>query len=116
MTTVQYVVASAFSLVLFVAVANVLVAAYARAAVRDALDEGVRAAVPAGASADACETRVREVLASVAGGSLVRVERAECVRSSQRVDARADVVVHTWLPGFVPDLRLALDATAGTEQ
>src|SRR6185369_11572384 len=60
-TTLQYVVATGFSLVLFVLVANLLVDLYARGAVRDALDEGVRAQVPGAAPADACEARARGV-------------------------------------------------------
>ena len=48
-TTIQYVVATGFSLLLFVLVANLLVDLYARAAVRDALEEGTRAVVPADA-------------------------------------------------------------------
>ena len=50
-TTIQYVVATGFSLLLFVLVANLLVDLYERGAVRDALDEGVRAGVPAAATA-----------------------------------------------------------------
>ena len=48
-TTIQYVIAVAWSLVLLVLVANLLVDLYARGAVRDALDDGVRAGAPAAA-------------------------------------------------------------------
>ena len=50
-TTIQYVIAVAWSLVLLVLVANLLVDVYARGAVRDALDDGVRAGAPASAVA-----------------------------------------------------------------
>ena len=45
-------IAVAWSLVLLVLVANLLVDLYARGAVRDALDDGVRAGAPAAAPAD----------------------------------------------------------------
>ena len=56
-TTVQYVAVVAMSLVLLVLVANLLVDLYARGAIRDALDEGVRAGAPAGAGPSDCERR-----------------------------------------------------------
>ena len=73
-TTIQYVVATAFSLLLFVLVANLLVDLYERGAVRDALDEGVRAGVPIGATAADCEARAHDVVRSIANGSSVLVE------------------------------------------
>ena len=65
-TTIQYVVATGFSLLLFVLVANLLVDLYARGAVRDALDEGVRAGVPVAAGTDDCLARARDVVTSIA--------------------------------------------------
>ena len=54
-TTIQYVIAVAWSFVMLVLVANLMVDLYARGAVRDALDDGVRA----GASAVGPGCRVR---------------------------------------------------------
>ncbi len=115
-TTLQYVVATGFSLVLFVLVANLLVDLYARGAVRDALDEGVRAAVPMTSTAADCEVRVHEVIRSIAGGSLLRVDELRCERDGDSVVARADISLRSWLPMLVPDWRLQLRASARQER
>jgi hypothetical protein len=113
-TTMQYVAAVAFSLVLFLLVGNLLVDLYARGAVRDALDEAVRAGVPAGAGPIECEARAREVIASIVRGSLVRVEGLRCERDGTRVVAEAHVVLHSWIA--LPDWRVDLRASAEREQ
>ena len=115
-TTVQYVVAIGFSLLLFVLVANLLVDLYARGAVRDALDEGVRAAVPVAATPAHCEARARAVVRSIAGGSSVRVNELHCSLEGRRVVASADVSLRSWLPMIVPDWHLNLRAAAEREE
>jgi hypothetical protein len=115
-TTLQYVVATGFSLVLFVLVANLLVDLYAQGAVRDALDEGVRAAVPMTSTPADCEVRVHEVIRSIAGGSLLRVDELRCERDGDSVVARADISLRSWLPMLVPDWRLQLRALARQER
>ena len=114
-TTIQYVAAAGFSLLLFVLVANLLVDLYERGAVRDALDEGVRASVPAAATADACEARARAVVRSIAGGSSLRVDDLECTRTGDRVVARARVSLRSWMPMLVPDWHLVVRASARAE-
>jgi hypothetical protein len=114
-STIQYVVATGFSLLLFVFVANLLVDLYERGAVRDALDEGVRAAKPAATTTDDCETRAREVLASVASGSSLHVGSLSCVDEGDRVIASARVSLRSWFPALVPDWHLDLHAAAHRE-
>jgi hypothetical protein len=114
-TTIQYVVATAFSLLLFVFVANLLVDLYERGAVRDALDEGVRAGVPAAAGPSECLARAREVVGSVAGGSLLRVDDLRCERVDGRVVATARISLQSWFPVLVPDWHLDLRAQATPE-
>jgi len=114
-TTIQYVVATGFSLLLFVMIANLLVDLYERGAVRDALDEGVRAAKPVGATTHDCETRAREVLASVAGGTSLHVAELSCVQDGDRVVASARVALRSWFPALLPDWRLDLHAAAHRE-
>ena len=70
-TTIQYVIAVAWSLVLFVLVANLMVDLYARGAVRDALDDGVRAGAPAAGPVAACEARAHEVVSGLVRGPLL---------------------------------------------
>ena len=107
----QYVVATSFSLVLFVLVANVLVDGYERAALRDALDEGVRAAVPSGSPA-VCEGRARAVIGSLAASSYARIDDFHCTRQGDAVVAVATVTLRSWLPLVVPDWTLRLRASA----
>jgi len=104
------------SLLLFILVANLLVDMYERGAVRDALDEGVRAAVPTATSAADCEAKARDVLRSVAAGSALRVVSLTCAREGAFVVARAHVVLHSWLPMLVRDWRLDLRASALVER
>ena len=115
-TTIQYVVATAFSLLLFVLVANLLVDLYERGAVRDALDEGVRAGVPAAATADNCRARANDVVRSVAAGSSVRVDDLACVDDGDRVVATARVSMQSWFPMLLPDWRLNLRASSHRER
>ena len=115
-TTIQYVCATAFSLLLFVMVANLLVDLYERGAVRDALDEGVRAGVPASAGADDCRARADDVVRSIAGGSSLRVDSLSCVPDGDRVVATARVSLHSWFPALIPDWRFSLRASAHRER
>jgi len=116
LTTIQYVVATGFSLLLFVLVANLLVDLYERGAVRDALDEGVRAGVPVAAGADDCRARARDVVSSIASGSTVRVDDLSCVRDGDGVVATAHVVLRSWFPTLLPDWHLNLRASAHRER
>jgi hypothetical protein len=98
--TLQFVVAAALSLVLLVLVANVLVAAYARAAVRAALDEGARAGARADAVAAECIRRAHDVLDDLLGGPLrAGVGDVTCSADDRRVHAAVHVTGEAWLPG-----------------
>ena len=111
-TTIQYVVATGFSLLFFVLIANLLVDLYARGAVRDALDEGVHAAVPVSSGPADCEARAREVVRSIVGGSLLRLDELRCAREGEMLVARARISLRSWLPMVVPDWHLDLRAAA----
>jgi hypothetical protein len=113
-TTIEYVMATALSLLLFVLAANLLVDVYQRGAARDALDEGVRAGVPIGASAAQCQAAARSVVADVA--PTVHLDELSCSFSGTRVIARAHVVLPSWLPMLVPAWHLDLRAEAVREQ
>lgn len=115
-TTIQYVVATAFSLLLFVMVANLLVDLYERGAVRDALDEGARAGVPATASADDCLARARDVVRSIASGSSIRVDDLTCVQDGARIVSTARISLDSWFPMLLPDWKLTLHASARKER
>src|SRR6266542_2451137 len=67
MTTVQYVVAVGFALVIFVMLANLVVDLYARGVVRAAVDEGARAGARLDAGRSECERRASAVLDDLLG-------------------------------------------------
>ena len=113
-TTIEYVVASALSLLLFVLAANLLVDVYERGAVRDALDEGVRAGVPIDATAGQCRVAAQAVIADIA--PKLQLDELSCTRSGDRVVARARVTLRSWLPMLVPAWHLDLHAQAVRER
>jgi hypothetical protein len=116
MTTIQYVAATALSLVVFVAMANFVVDLYARGVVRAAVDEGARAGAPIDASADDCEQRTREVLTNLLGGASGRGVRVSCREIDGVMHAQADAILVGWLPGIVPTWSFTLDGTVTKER
>ena len=109
-TTVQYVAVVALSLLLLVLIANLLVDLYARGAIRDALDEGVRAAAPAGAALEDCERRAQEVLDGLLRGPIGDDVRVACTEEGGRVVARAEGSLPSWLPLVVPAWDVSFEA------
>lgn len=114
--TIQYVLAVGLSFVLLVLVANLLVDLYARAAVRDALDEGTHAAVAVDASPAACQQRAHDAVANLLRGPIGRDVAINCSLHATTVTATADVRLGSWLPLIVPDWRFTVRAVAEREQ
>jgi hypothetical protein len=116
MTTVQYVAATAFSLIVFVMLANFIVFLYARGVVRASVDEGVRAGSRFGASTAECESRARDVLGDLLAGSLGRDVSIRCESPNEdEMHATVHVTLRGWLPGLVPDWTFTLDARSVRE-
>ncbi len=115
MTTTQYVVATAFVLVVFVGLANLVVDLYARGAVRAAVDEAVRASARLDASAAQCTARADDVLAGLLGRHLRGGVRVTCADDGDVVTARAEVRLAGWLV-FVPDWSFTVTGTAVKER
>jgi hypothetical protein len=99
MTTIQYVVATALSLVVFVTMANFVVDLYARGVVRSAIDEGARAGAALDTSPADCERRARDVLASLLAGAAGQSVRVSCREVGGAMEAHARVTLAAWLPG-----------------
>ncbi len=114
MTTVQYVAATALSLVVFVGLANFVVDLYARGAVRAAVDEAARAGATVDASAADCTRRARDVLTALLGGAAGRSVRVSCRETGGAMRARADVALPGWLP-VVPTWSFRIDARVTKE-
>jgi hypothetical protein len=113
-TTIQYVTATALSLVLLVLVANLLVDVYARGAIRDALDEGVRTGAPAGRTAADCEAKAHEVLDGLLSGPVGAGVTVRCARAGGAMTAHAEGTLRSWLPFVVPDWSFTFDAEMET--
>ncbi len=115
MTTIQYVAATAMSLVVFVGMANFIVDLYARGVVRSALDEGARAGAPVDVSPTECEQRARDVLGTLLGGAMGRSVHVSCREVGGAMHAHAVVSFGGWLPA-VPTWSFVLDASATKER
>jgi hypothetical protein len=118
LTTVQYVAATAFSMLAFVMLANFVVFLYARGVVRAAVDEGARAGGRYGASESECEARAADVLADLLGGALGRGVRVECRGGTDdpTMTAHAEVVFEGWIPGLTPDWTFTLEGQSTKER
>lgn len=115
MVGVTTVVAAAFALMLFVTLADLVVAGYTRAAARAAVAEAARAAARADDPDVACRERAAAVLTGLLGPRTRRGVTVRC-RASDRVTVRAtaEVVVTPWWPGLA-DRTTTVGATARRE-
>ena len=107
MTTIELVLATAFSFLVLVVLVNLVLVLYARGVVRSALDEGVRAGTPnrldAGASVAACRTKAHEVLDGLLSGPLGADVSVECRADADGVvRATAHARFEPWIPGTMP--------------
>jgi hypothetical protein len=118
MTTAQYVAATGFSLLAFVMMANFVVFLYARGVVRAAVDEGARTGGRLDATQADCEGRAADVLDDLLAGGLGDDVRVTCRdgREPDVVRARAEVVLHGWIPGLTPDWSFTLEAQSVKER
>lgn len=117
--TIQYLVVVGFSLVLFTALANLVVFQYGRGVVRAALDEGARAGArtlgSSESAARACESRARSARDGLVSGRLAESIELSCDVGVDVVAARANVRFQGWVP-LVPDWTFEELATALREQ
>jgi hypothetical protein len=112
LTTVQYVVAIACSIVLFVALANGVVDLYVRGVARAAVDEAARAGAALDATAGDCQQRAHDVLDGVVAPHTVRVT---CHDAGDVMRAQARVVLAGWLPG-IPTWSMVLEGQVVKER
>jgi hypothetical protein len=116
LVTIQYVFAVGVSFVLLVLIANLLVDLYARAAVRDAREEGTRAAVPIDAPTNACADRAHEVLRGLLRGPIGDDIHVRCDRAFGVARATAQVRLRAWMPGLAPDWTFTIRSVAVRDQ
>lgn len=112
-SSVQFLLASALALVLFVTFANVVAVQYGRGAIRSGLEQGARAGAIA-VSPGQCEFVAGEVIGQLLGGRMADSLVVQCESSGPVMIARAAVVFESWSP-LTPDFPLDLEAEAVIE-
>ncbi len=115
MVTLQFVLATTFALLLVVIVCNGLVDLYVRAAVRDALDDGVRAAAPGDADATMCQQRAETAIGALVHGVAARGVSVRCSIADRVVHADAELHLPSYLPLLIPSWSFTLHASARQE-
>jgi len=109
-SSVQFLVASALALILFVTFANVVAVQYGRGAIRSGLEQGARAGGIA-VSATQCESVARDVIGQLLGGRMSDSLVVRCEASGTIMVASASAVFESWSV-LTPDFSVALEAEA----
>jgi hypothetical protein len=112
-SSIQFVLAAALALVLFLALANLVVVQYGKGAVRSALEQGARAGSTSGVAA--CEATADQVIADLLGGRMSDALVLSCGFADGSVVASASVTFESWTP-LTPDFAFYLSASAVVEQ
>ena len=111
-SSVQFVLAAALALILFLALANLVVVQYGKGAIRSALEQGARAGTTAGVSA--CEDTASRVVDDLLGGRMSDGLVLACSMSGGSVVASASAVFESWTP-LTPDFSFSLSSSAVVE-
>lgn len=111
-SSVQFVLAAALALALFLMLANLVVVQYGRGAVRSALEQGARAGTTGGPAA--CEETASLVVADLLGGRMSDDLSLSCSVSGASVVATASVRFEAWTP-LIPDFAFDLTSRAVIE-
>lgn len=111
-SSIQFVLASALALVLFLALANLIVVQYGRGAVRSALEQGARSGSTAGALA--CEATARQVISDLLGGRMSEGLVVGCEVQGGTMVSSASVTFDSWTP-LTPDFAFELSSSAVVE-
>lgn len=111
-SSIQFVLASALALILFLALANLVVVQYGRGAVRSALEQGARAGTVSGVPA--CEATARQVISDLLGGRMSDGLVLHCDVAGETVEASASVIFESWTP-LTPDFVFTLSSSAVLE-
>ena len=112
-SSVQFLLASALALLLFVTFANLVAVQYGRGALRSGLEQGARAGGVEASSAQ-CEAVAADVIGQLLGGHMSDSLVVQCQASGLLMVARASVVFESWSP-LTPDFPLEIEAGAVIE-
>jgi Flp pilus assembly protein TadG len=111
-SSVQFVLASALALILFLTLANLVVVQYGKGAVRSALEQGARAGTISGVAV--CEETASQVVDDLLGGRMSDGLVLSCSLSGGSMVASASAVFESWTP-LTPDFGFSLSSSAVVE-
>lgn len=112
-SSVQFLLAAALSLTVFLSLANLVVVQYGRGAIRSALDQGARAGAIAHSEL-ACETVARDVLDQLLGGRMGDSVALQCRVDDGLMAASAMATFQSWTP-VTGDFRVEVSGEAALE-
>ena len=112
MASIQFVLAGAFAMVMFVTLANLVVVQYGRGAIRSALEQGARAGSVGGPSA--CHETASVVVADLLGGAMSESLSISCEATAGAIVARAEATFQAWVP-LAPSFHIRLESRATEE-
>jgi hypothetical protein len=113
-SSIQFLVASALGLVLFLLLANLVVVQYGRGAIRSALEQGARAGALSG-SASECAARADEVIGQLLGGRMSDGLEVACATTGTVMVASASGFFEPWTP-MTPEFAIELESQALVEE
>lgn len=112
-SSVQFLLASGLGLLIFVALANLVVVQYGRGAIRSALDQGARVGAVS-ASGMECQQRIEDVLGQLLGGRMGDGVVSSCSVGPTVVTASGRAVFVSWTP-LASDFLIEMTAQATRE-
>lgn len=112
-TSVQFLLASALGLVMFLTLANLVVVQYGRGAIRSALEQGARAGALTEDAAD-CVAQAERVVSQLLGGRMSDGLDLWCAEAGSAMVASATVTFDSWTP-FVADFEIEINSEAVLE-
>ena len=113
--TTELVVVSAFSMLILVAVLNLIVFQYAKGTLHAAVDQGVRAGATLDATAADCEAKLNSTLGNLLGGAMnAQVTSRTCVEGAETMTATVQGSFSTWLD-FMPAWNFDISASVVKE-
>lgn len=112
MTSVQFVLAAAMAMLLFLVLANLVVVQYGKGAIRSALEQGARAGSVGGV--EACVETIESVVGDLLGGRMSDGLGFTCSETAGGVVADATATFQSWSP-LTPDFEVSLSSRAVVE-
>jgi len=112
-SSVQFLLASALSLIVFLAFANLVAVQYGRGAIRSALDQGARSGAVVG-STQLCEATARDILSQLLGGLMGDSVSVVCQIHDGLMTASGSAVFESWTP-LSGDFEISVSGGAAME-